>query len=91
MIPASTHGPATIGPQRHRLKIEVKTMETPTVESHTTGDTLHLLPSAQTGSSSFRGRNPAIADLIRARLENERTILAQALAAFQAELTAHAA
>ncbi len=69
-------------------------MESPTTAAPSPGHTPYLLssvPASHPGSSGFRGRNPALADLIRARLENERTILAQALAAFQAELTAHAA
>ncbi len=63
-------------------------MESPTTASHAASETSYLLPAAP---PSFRGRNPARADRIRARIEDDRSLLALALATFQAELTAIAA
>ncbi len=61
------------------------------MESQTTAPHAVDIQPGHAGISSFRGRNRALADQIRARLENERTALSQALAAFRAELTAKAA
>ncbi len=66
-------------------------MESLNTASSATSVKPHLMPYDKSEGSSFRFRNPAIAGVIRERLENERAVLAQALAAFQAELTAHAA
>ncbi len=69
-------------------------MESPTTASQARNDTPLLLSAPELGrleTSGFRGRNADLAARIRARLENERAVLAQALEAFQAELLTQAA
>ncbi len=78
-------------------------MENPTIASHAAGETSYLLPPTPPSfvvppeggkrekATCFRGRNPTRTDRIRARIEDDRSLLALALATFQAELTAKAA
>ncbi len=61
-------------------------MQSPAIASNAAGETLHPSEAAR-----FHGRYPARVRRIQERVEDERALLALALASFQNELAAKAA